>query len=318
MRRAALAVAALALLVVLALLARSLRGRPEARGGAADAGSATAPASAPASAAASASAPAAPSASASTAAPSPTDLLTAGRARPWPSPPDHYTLTPLDRAVAVNLAGGPATITTVPLADEAERTRTLRGRVVAEGGGPIAGAIVLASPRLSIQAGQITADAGAMTATDGSFQLAAPPATPLRVLALAPSAWSPVVAVAADAPDAPLELHIGAPARLEGTVLVDGAPGAAELTLTLDGATDVVVTAAIPDGAIHLVPLPPGRWTANARRPRTDDGPAASVTATLSIAAGQTTRHDFDVSFTVPAALAPPAPAPAPPPASRP
>jgi hypothetical protein len=210
--------------------------------------------------------------------------------------PAGYELTvvsPTD--VAVELAGGKSSNFLWRDPPTPTFERHVRGRVVDEQGRGIAGAVVVISETMRVMFGSLTANEGALTSADGSFDVAVHRDTPERAIALHGRGWSAPIDVPGGKADAAgLVVTIGNPGTLELHARKNHAPLEAEIYVSQPGLelgleTDARGDFSLPrlaPGAYHVRAWPLQMFAGGTSKPMEKD---------VSVDAGKTTRVDFDL-----------------------
>jgi hypothetical protein len=224
------------------------------------------------------------------------DGIGMGAPRSLATIPAAYTLADIGAGhVGVNLAGGAPTIY-VPSRDTPDPPmHEVRGRVLDMNGKPVAGAIVLASAdQLGIMAGNLSANAGAVTDASGAFTLKTVPVGNTLAIAFDPTGWSELVSVG----DAPLELHLRGRGALRGKMTYNNHGESFELYLQSQKPPGLLVAYETDsDGTFLIASLPPGDYKLLAGLAQhIGGGTSRNEERIITITAGQTTEIEIKQS----------------------
>ena len=184
--------------------------------------------------------------------------------------------------------------------------RTITGRVTDVDGRPVAGAVLLAGERVSCILGEsLTAAHGTTTDGEGRFTLPLTTGEPLKLVAMAnENAWSVLHDVDPGEDDLQLDVGLGEPAHVAGTLDRAGEP-VPPVAFVRDREDDPLFMVRFqgePDGSYESPPLPPGEYFVGYA---VDDGKLLAAgfveDRRVSLRAGTSTTHD--VSFAAGTAL---------------
>ncbi len=227
-----------------------------------------------------------------------TDDRTAPDNGRMPLPPARYQLTVIGPAmVAVALGGGtsnsyqPGYVPPPP----APSGHGISGRVVDAAGHAIEGAVVVTGDRLQIMWGELTGEAGATTAADGSFKIDPAPDHDIAIIALHPGGWSPVTRVTAR--DG-VQLVVPPSGAITGKVTYGGTPVQASLAVSPQGFDRVrfAFDSGI-DGIYRFPLLAPGLYDVSAAPARGIGGGAGKREhATATVTPGTAVVQDFPLA----------------------
>jgi hypothetical protein len=162
--------------------------------------------------------------------------------------------------VAVALAGGRSDVYLFQDPVPPAFTRHVHGRVVDAHGNGVAGAVVIAGAELRVQFDSLLGESGAVSAADGSFDIAAHDPGALFALALDTRGWSAPTPVPADASE--LALAIGTPGTLALHVRQHDEARDADIEIAQPGMRLRLDTDA--HGELALSRLAPGRYHVSA------------------------------------------------------
>lgn len=209
-----------------------------------------------------------------------------------------YELTRLSStAVAISLSGGPSDVFIPPGQREPDwgTTRRVRGRVRSSVGTPLSQAVVVVGPRLDGWGGSLSAEAGARTGLDGTFEIGRARTGALIAVALHATGWSPVTPVPAGSDDAVVELVVDAAGDIAGHATLDGRPE--RFVVRLEGASPGLGIEIETDeeGAYRFGALPAGRYRLTAALQQTIAGGLSreAPIVEVTVEAGRTTTQDF-------------------------
>ncbi|MBL8946631.1 MAG: sigma-70 family RNA polymerase sigma factor [Myxococcales bacterium] len=204
-----------------------------------------------------------------------------------------------DRYVSVALGGGidAGTVTDRAIHREALPSSTIRvisGRVLDDGGEPVAGAVVIAGTTLlSYDLETLSGQVGATTDELGRYRLPMPHGDATSVLAVHPRGWSPRRIVEAGVRPVRFDLDLGAPARIVGRLRLDDDAVQPRAILEGDPGFLMIVTGA-EDGTFEIPQVPPGELDLRVA-PWTPDRKLRLTSKRVHLAAGATERWDLDL-----------------------